>query len=100
MVYFIVGYLLVAVLVSAFAVDRRISVGEAFTISFFLTPVMGLLAILKSGKKIKITHYINNYHCPRCNTEYKSDKDYCPYCLSEGVKIKPEKTMSIMKLAI
>ncbi len=100
MVYYVIGYIIAAVLVSALAIDRRISVGEAFTISFFLTPVIGLFAILRTDKKIKITHYINTYHCPRCHAEFKSNGEYCPNCLSEGVEVKPEKTMSVMKLAM
>ncbi len=100
MVYFLIGYVIVAGLVSVLAAERRISVGEAFTISFLLTPVLGLLAIIKSGKKIKITHYVNTYHCPRCNAEFKSNNDFCPNCLAEGVEVKPEKTFSVMKLAM
>ncbi len=89
-VYFIVAYLIFTFLVTALAVNRRISMGNAFTLSFFLTPLLGLLAILKTDKTIKITHYATKYHCPRCQAEFNTHKEYCPSCLAEGVKVKPE----------
>ncbi len=90
-IYFVLAYLLLSFIVTTFAIERRISLGSAFTVSFFLTPVLGLLAILKSDKKVKITHYYTKYYCPSCHSEFTSGGDYCPVCLKKGIKIKPEK---------
>ena len=89
-VYFIIAYLIFTFLVTVLAANRRMSMGNAFTLSFFLTPLLGLFAILKTDKTIKITHYTTKYHCPRCQAEFTSYKKYCPSCLSEGVKVQPE----------
>jgi len=90
-IYFIIAYLLFTFLVSVLAANRRISMGNAFTFSFFLTPILGLFTVLKTDKTIKITHYVTKYHCPRCQAAFDTNKEYCPSCLSEGIKVKPEK---------
>ena len=90
-IYFIAVYLILTLAVTAFAMDKRISLASAFTFSFFMTPLIGLLAVIKSEKKVKITHYATRYSCPRCNAKFSSETEYCPSCLEEGVKVKPEK---------
>ncbi len=89
-IYFIAFYLVITLIVTAFATGKRISFANAFTYSFFMTPFVGLLAVLKSEKKVKITHYVTRYSCPRCNAKFTSETEYCPSCLEEGVKVKPQ----------
>ncbi len=89
-IYFILAYLVVTVFVTTLAADRRISFGTAFIVSLFLTPVLGLFTILKTDKKIIVSHYSNKYRCPRCQSVYTRYNKYCTQCLAEGVKSIPE----------
>ncbi len=92
LIYFIALYLIGVLLVTIVATGKRISIGNAFTVSFFMTPIIGLLAVFQSEKKVKITRYVSHYSCPRCNAKFNSEVEYCPSCLEEGVKVKPQIT--------
>jgi energy-coupling factor transporter transmembrane protein EcfT len=62
---------------------------KAFIISLLLTPLVGLIYVIRSPQKntLKIIHY----RCPSCGLDYTSKYRYCPSCQKEGKSIHLEK---------
>ena len=62
---------------------------KALIISLLLTPLIGLIYVIRSPQKntLKIIHY----RCPACNLDYTSKHRYCPSCQKEGKSIHLEK---------
>ena len=91
----IITYFVLSVLVTFFAVGRRISFAGAFVTSVFLSPLVGLVAVLKSEKNIKVKYYATRYVCPKCNYEYTEEKTHCSLCGEMGKveKLKPNKLL-------
>lgn len=86
----ILTYLGFSVLVALFASGRRISFAGAFFTSILMSPLVGILAILKSEKNMLIKHYATRYVCPKCNFEYTEEKEHCDFCNEMGKTIKLE----------
>ena len=80
----IIAYIVISVMVTLFAIGRRISFAGAFFTSVFLSPIVGLIAILKTDKNIVVSHYTTRYVCPECNIEYTEEKDHCSFCQEMG----------------
>jgi hypothetical protein len=93
----VILYVGVSVLVTMLAFGRRISFGGAFLTSLFLSPVVGLIAILKSDKNIKVNYYATRYVCPKCNFEYTEPKLYCSLCKEMGHNVKLEPKRMLIK---
>jgi hypothetical protein len=91
----IITYLALSVLVTLFATGRRISFAGAFVTSVFLSPLVGLVAIIKSDKNIRVKFYATRYVCPNCNYEYTEEKTHCSFCGEMGneEKLKPNKLL-------
>jgi len=62
---------------------------KAFLVSFFLTPVIGVLYVMVSPRKLvqKIVHY----RCNHCRLEYTTSHKYCKSCAKDGKKYRLEK---------
>lgn len=90
LVPFVITYIGSSVLVSLLALRRRISITGAFLVSLFMSPIIGLITILKSQRNIIIKHYNTRYICPECNTEQSSKDHVCGLCDEMGKKIEPK----------
>lgn len=86
----LITYIIASVLVTLLATGRRISFSGAFITSLLMSPVIGLITILKTEKNINIKHYTTRYVCPECNIEYTQEKDCCDFCKEMGKEIKLE----------
>ncbi len=86
----LITYIIASVLVTLLAIGRRISLSGAFITSLLMSPVIGLITILKTEKNINIKHYTTRYVCPECNIEYTQEKDCCDFCKEMGKEIKLE----------
>ncbi|NOY49504.1 MAG: hypothetical protein GXO88_02905 [Chlorobi bacterium] len=91
----VITYISVSVFVTLFAIGRRISFAGAFVTSLLMSPVVGLIAIFKSEKNIKIKYYTTRYVCPQCNIEYTQEKENCDFCKEMGneVKLQPNRVL-------
>lgn len=86
----LITYISASVLVTLFATGRRISFTGAFVTSLLMSPIVGLITILKTERKISIKHYSTRYVCPVCNIEYTQEKNSCVFCKEMGKEIKLE----------
>jgi len=86
----ILTYIGLSILVAAFASGRRISFAGAFFTSVFMSPLVGIIAILKSERNMMVKHYTTRYVCPKCNFEYTEDKEHCDFCYEMGKTVKLE----------
>ncbi|MCF8303978.1 MAG: hypothetical protein K9I94_11935 [Bacteroidales bacterium] len=86
-IYIAIGlvYLLLVIILTTLAKNKRIGPTRTFFISFFLTPVLGYLAYRSSDPRHVI--YSKRYVCQRCGFEYTEDKDMCPNCKKEGYEV-------------
>ncbi len=78
------AYALLTFLVALMALGRRMQYSSALAICFFMTPVLGLVAILQSDRTIRTSHYTTRYQCKRCNYEFTENAAYCSLCDEEG----------------
>jgi hypothetical protein len=81
------GYFCCALTVSLFSFGKRISYLNALTISIFLTPISGLIAVLKSDRFLRVSHYITRYQCPQCKMEFTEPHIVCPHCEEKKLQI-------------
>jgi len=86
----LISYISASILVTLLAIGRRISFSGAFITSLLMSPIIGIITILKSEKIISIKHYSTRYVCPQCNIEYNQEKDCCDFCKEMGKEIKLE----------
>jgi len=86
----LITYISASILVTLLAIGRRISFAGAFITSLLMSPIIGIITILKSEKNISIKHYSTRYVCPECNIEYNQEKDCCDFCKEMGKEIKLE----------
>ncbi len=82
MVYLII-YLLLSLFVSFISFGKRISFIEIFYISVFLTPIVGLITVLKAENNILIRHYTMTYTCTSCEKGVVENEKTCPNCGKE-----------------
>jgi len=82
MVYLILLYIALAVGVAFVGQSRKIGFLQSLGLSIFLTPVIGLMIVAHSDKKI--TYFEVQYHCPRCGYNFTEEQKECPYCLKAG----------------
>ncbi|MBE9481088.1 MAG: hypothetical protein IMY69_05275 [Bacteroidetes bacterium] len=88
---FILFYLILVVLLTIEGAKRTIGGWAIFIISLLLTPVIGVLVLFISQKKLHISYFIKNQKCNHCEHEYSKDSPYCMSCKEQGdwIKIKP-----------
>lgn len=80
---FVVTYLIISLVISLFSYRKRISFSEALLINLFLTPIVGLISIIKSADNIVKHHYSMTKTCNNCNYEVDDNVVACPKCNSE-----------------
>ena len=79
MIYFIT-YLLFSFAVSLISLSKRVSFIEIFFISLFLTPVMGLIIVLKTENNILTHHYTTTNICSSCGGDSRENESVCTHC--------------------
>jgi len=89
-------YVGISIMVALFAFGRRISFAGVFFTSVLLSPLVGIFAILKTDKNIRVKHYTTRYVCPKCNIEYAQEKEFCTFCLEMGEKINIKSTRVLL----
>lgn len=77
-------YLIISAAIAKAGSERKCGSKSAFAISIALTPITGMLYVLRSRpKKIRKTVH---FRCPKCGLDYTDGHDYCPSCDKEGKK--------------
>ena len=91
----LISYISASILVTLFAIGRRISFAGAFFTSLVMSPIVGLITVLKTEKNIHIKHYSTRYVCPECNIEYTQQKQCCDFCKEMGkeIDLKPTRVL-------
>lgn len=80
-----VSYTLTCLFIGLIGTKRRIGFKQSILLSVFLTPIIGLYAVLKSPKRIDYRVY--RYKCSRCKFSFTDQYAYCPHCEQDGVKV-------------
>ena len=97
MALLIITYLGISVAIAFLAMGRRISFAGALITSVFMSPFVGLIAILKSERNLTIKYYTTRYICPKCNFEYTEDNEHCGFCQEMGRTVKLEPTRILIQ---
>jgi hypothetical protein len=88
---FAVVYLLSCFGVATAAKHRKVGSQRAFHIAVLFTPLVALVLVLISTKKLE-TH-LQFYRCKRCGYEYSEKYSACPACAKEGLHIFVNETI-------
>lgn len=62
------------------SLGKRISFVEVFFISMFLTPIVGIIAVLKTKSNILKRHYYMTRTCESCDSVGFENEKVCPKC--------------------
>ncbi len=82
MIYLIL-YLLFAVAVALYSINKRIGFTESLFISILLTPIIGFIIVWKAKKSIQTFHYFMIHKCTSCgNIGIQKGKE-CSICGNE-----------------
>ncbi len=76
------------------AKNSRLSFVQLFLISFFLSPLVGLLFLLATKKRF--SYYVYQYKCPRCKYYFTENYPICPHCKKDGYKVSLKEEKKIM----
>jgi len=79
MIYFLI-YIVLALLVALVSLTKRISFAESVFISLFLTPIVGLIIILKTKNNILTRHYTMKHTCSECGNKGIQEQNICSHC--------------------
>jgi len=79
MIYFLT-YLFLALLVAFVSLTKRIGFSESLFISIFLTPLLGLVIILKAKDNIQKYHYSMELTCTSCGNQSVQREKVCSHC--------------------
>lgn len=92
MIIFIIAiYLIVTFIFTAIGIDKQSDILKIFTISLFLTPLIGMFFIIKHKKKSsKITYC----YCKECDYIFPVKMSHCPICAENNKKIRLTKYVS------
>ncbi len=78
--FFFTVYLALVMAVVLGALHRRIPLIKVFLISFFLTPISGLLALFRASRKVVVTYYNPLNRCPDCPAQKSPEPEICREC--------------------
>ncbi len=92
---YLITYLIFAVIVASLSVSRRITFAQSFLVSLFLTPIVGLIIVLKTKQNILFHRYFAKQTCPDCGNEFIISNNTCPKCGYELVNLNKIGTLSI-----
>jgi hypothetical protein len=80
LIYIIPIYLILVLGVSLAATQKRIALSKAILISLFFTPLMGLIALLRTSRKVTVTHYNAQDQCAGCHHTDQPEPEVCESC--------------------
>jgi uncharacterized paraquat-inducible protein A len=80
LIYFVPVYLFLVLGVVLVASHRRIALFKAFLISFFFTPVIGIVALCRVSKKVVVTYYNPINKCAHCPYVDDPEQEVCERC--------------------
>ncbi len=78
-------YLIITFLLTVIGIERHSEGLKIFILSLVLTPVYGIILLIKNRHKAVRVHY---YYCSECNYIYPVKLKYCPVCEEKGLKVK------------
>jgi hypothetical protein len=78
-------YLIITFLLTVIGIERHSEGLKIFILSLLLTPIYGLVLLIKNRHKAVPIHY---YYCAECNYVYPVKLKYCPICEEKGKKVK------------
>jgi hypothetical protein len=84
-------YLVVTFILTILGIEKQSEGLKIFLISFFLTPLIGVIYLYSAKNKATKIKY---YYCKRCDYIYPVKMSNCPICEEEGVNIKLTKYQS------
>ncbi len=84
-------YLIITFVLTVLGIEKQTEGFKIFLISFFLTPIVGMVYLYSRRQKASRIRY---YSCHRCDYIYPVKMSDCPICAEEGVKIKLRKYQS------
>jgi hypothetical protein len=90
MIYLII-YILLSTAISFISIGKRISFWGVFFISIFLTPVVGLISVLKAHNNIIKYHYTVTDTCYSCNQKINATDTNCSVCGNEVGSVPTKK---------
>ena len=79
MIYFII-YLILVLAVALVSLTKRIGFAESFFIGLFLTPVVGLVIVMKAKDNIQTRHYTMTHTCTTCGQNGIQEEKECSNC--------------------
>lgn len=92
MIIFIIAiYLIITFLLTAIGIEKQSEGLKIFLISILLTPITGLIYMLKENRKAS---RINYCYCPECDYIFPVKMSHCPICAEQNKKIKLTKYVS------
>lgn len=67
---------------------RKKQIGQVllFLITFFLTPIVGIIIILEG--KNKFHYHVTQYKCRKCGYHFSEKHKECPHCANDGHHVK------------
>lgn len=84
-------YIIVTFLLTVLGIEKQTEGLKIFLISFFLTPIVGMVYLY--GKKYKSSK-IQYYYCHECDYIYPVKMRDCPICIEKGIKVRLKKYQS------
>lgn len=91
LIYFIVIYLFITFILTLMGIDSKSEGMRIFFYSLLLTPVAGIVFMLKERRKATPIHY---YYCSECDYIFPVKMHNCPMCQENGKKVKLIKYVS------
>ncbi len=73
-----------------FSHGKRISFFNSLLINIFLTPVIGIISVLKTERTVIIRRYKMIRTCDICENEYEGKEGKCPDCDSQNQNVFQE----------
>ena len=90
------AYLLITFILTIVGLEKNSEGLKVFLLSLVLTPIFGLVYLLKEKRKAGNIKY---YYCSECDYVYPLKMKYCPICEEKGKKVKLVKYESPYKLS-
>ena len=87
-------YLILSFAIASQTKNSRLSYVQLFLISFFMSPLVGLIFLHKTKKRF--SYYVYQYKCPRCKYYFTENYKNCPQCEKDGYKIELKEVKKIM----
>jgi len=86
LIYIISTFVLLTIMATIFFPIRKSRPIGIFSDSLFIHLAEPFFDHQYFRKKIRITHYINEYECPICHHIITENKKYCPECAKQSRK--------------